>query len=48
MKIFSVQSSFKLNLPKHLIIHASNIKLLETIGQGNEIKVVYKLLLQKS
>ena len=31
---FSVQSSFKLNLSPHLIIKAANIKLIETIGQG--------------
>ena len=34
MKTFSVQSSYKLNLPKCLIIPSSNIKLLETVGQG--------------
>ena len=32
--IFSVQTSYKLNLPPHLIIHSSSIKLVETIGQG--------------
>ena len=31
---FSVQSSFKLNLPPHLIITASSVKLNEIIGQG--------------
>ena len=31
---FSVQSSFKLNFSPHLIIKAANIKLIETIGQG--------------
>ena len=31
----SVQSSYKLTLPSHLLIHASNIKLLESVGQGN-------------
>ena len=35
-KNFSVQSSYKLNLPKHLILHASNIKLSESIGQGKQ------------
>ena len=30
----SVQSSFKLHLPPHLIIPSTSIKLLETIGQG--------------
>ena len=33
-KKFSVQSSFKLNLPPPLIFEASTIKLDETIGQG--------------
>ena len=33
-RAFSVQSSFKLNLSPHLIIKAANIKLIETIGQG--------------
>ena len=32
--MFSVQSSYKLNLPQHLIFHCSSIKLVETIGQG--------------
>ena len=31
---FSVQSSYKLNVPTYLIIHAANLKLQETIGQG--------------
>lgn len=31
---FSVQNSYKLNVPLHLIIHAANLKLLEAIGQG--------------
>ena len=31
---FAVQSSYKLNLPPHLIVHSSNIKMTETIGQG--------------
>ena len=35
--IISVQSSYKLNLPPYLLIHASDIKLVEPIGQGNEI-----------
>lgn len=30
----SVQSSFKLHLPPHLIIPSSSLKLNETIGQG--------------
>ena len=30
-----VQSSYKLNLPPYLIISASNLKLCESIGQGN-------------
>ena len=33
-RAFSVQSSFRLNLSPHLIIKAANIKLIETIGQG--------------
>lgn len=40
MKNFSVQSSYKLNLPRYLIIPSSNIKLLETVGQGI-INVMY-------
>ena len=35
MTEFTVQSSFKLTLPPHLIITASSIKLNEIIGQGN-------------
>ena len=31
---FTVQSSFKLKLPPHLIIPAAYIKLVEPIGQG--------------
>ena len=31
----SVKSSFKLDLPPHLIISSSSIKLLETFGQGS-------------
>ena len=34
-KSFTVQSSYKLNIPEHLIIHAANIELCEAIGQGN-------------
>ena len=34
MTDFTVQSSFKLNLPPHLIITAASIKLNEIIGQG--------------
>ena len=30
----SVDGSFKFDLPPHLIIKSSNIKLTETIGQG--------------
>ena len=32
----SVQSSFKLDLPPHLIIPSSSLKLNETIGQGKK------------
>ena len=31
---FSVQSSYKLNVPAQLIIHAANLELQEVIGQG--------------
>ena len=31
---FTVQTSYKLNLPPSLILHSSSIKLVETIGQG--------------
>lgn len=34
-RIISVQSSYKLSLSPHLIIHASNVKLMEPIGQGD-------------
>ena len=37
---FAVQSSYKLNLPPHLIIHSSNIKMTETIGQGKLIIIL--------
>ena len=30
----SVKSSFKLDLPPHLIVPSSSIKLLHTVGQG--------------
>ena len=33
-RTYSVQTSYKLNLPSNLTIHSSNIKLVETIGQG--------------
>ena len=33
-KDFTVQSSYKLKLPPHLIAYAANIKITETIGQG--------------
>ena len=33
-RAFLVQSSYKLNLPPHLIIPSSSIKLVESIGQG--------------
>ena len=36
-RAFSVQSSYKLNLPPHLIIPSSSIKLVESIGQGMHI-----------
>ena len=31
---FSVQSSYKLRLPPHLIIQSSTIQMTETIGHG--------------
>ena len=34
---FSVESSFKLDLPPHLIISSASIKLNETIGQGTQL-----------
>ena len=34
-RTISVQSSYKLNLPPYLLIHAVNIKLVEPIGQGD-------------
>ena len=37
LKAFTVQSSYKLNLPRYLIIYATNLELLEAIGQGNKI-----------
>ena len=39
----TVQSSYKLNLPRHLLIHAANIKLMEPIGQGDEMQVTIVL-----
>ena len=36
-RTISVQSSYKLKLPQHLLIHASDIKLVEPIGQGDEM-----------
>ena len=41
LKGFAVQSSYRLNLPPHLIVHASNIKMTETIGQGSYKPVVF-------
>ena len=35
-RTISVQSSYKLNLPPHLLVHASSIKLVEPIGQGKQ------------
>lgn len=31
---FSVQSSYKLHIPRHLIFPAANLELCEAIGQG--------------
>ena len=36
----SVDASFQFDLPPHLIIKSSNIKLTETIGQGLEALTV--------
>ena len=36
-----VQSSYKLNLPPYLLIHAANIKLVEPIGQGDSVMLCY-------
>lgn len=35
LKGFSVQSSYKLSVPAHLIIHAETLELRETVGEGN-------------
>ena len=35
-----VQSSYKLNLPSYLLIHAANIKLVEPIGQGDSVMLL--------
>ena len=40
---FSVQSSFKLKLSPHLVIKAANIRLIETVGQGDIIECVHVL-----
>ena len=45
MKGFSVQSSFKHNLPLHLIIPSANIKLDDTIGQGMALCMYIKLII---
>ena len=45
-KDFTVQSSYKLKLPPHLIAHAANIKITETIGQGKPNFQVAPNLLQ--
>ena len=45
MTEFTVQSSFKLTLPPHLIITASSIKLNEIIGQGNTHETCMSFLL---
>ena len=34
---FSVQSSFKLKLPPPLIVEASTLKLVESVGEGIEL-----------
>ena len=39
LKQMSVQSSFKHNIPRELIIHSCNLDLGKTIGQGNIAKV---------
>ena len=45
-RVLSVQSSYKLKLPPHLIITSSTLKLVETIGQGKidmtKININYK------
>ena len=33
-RTISVQSSYKLNLPPYLLVHAADIKLVEPVGQG--------------
>ena len=39
-RIIFVQSSYKLNLPPYLLIHAANIKLVEPIGQGDSVMLL--------
>ena len=46
LKGFAVQSSYKLKLPPHLIVHASNIKMTETIGQGKLIALFFAQMSQ--
>ena len=41
---YTVQSSYRLNLSPHLIVHASTIEMKETIGQG----LLYNVILQLS
>ena len=40
---FTVQSSYILNVPKQLIIHSANLELLNAIGQGEDIIVIYTI-----
>ena len=44
LKLMSVQSSFKHNIPKRLIIHSCNLDLGKTIGQGN-ISIIFVLVI---
>ena len=40
----SVQSSFKHNIPKQLIIHSCDLDLEKTVGQGN-ISIIFVLVI---
>ena len=40
---FSVQSSYKLNVPEQLIIHSTNLELVNAIGQGEEVIVIHSI-----
>ncbi len=45
LRSFSVQSSFKLNIPKKLTINSCNLQIGNSIGQGNCVALASRVTL---